>query len=72
MHVRQLPGGSDQITGDGHSSTTDAHRLLPQRLNQLWQVAIEPAAAIAEEGDGAGRQRQQFAPRDGGEGEMGC
>ena len=39
---------------------------LPQRLDQLWQVAIEPAAAVAEEGDAAGRQRQRFADRDGG------
>ena len=44
-----------------------AHNMSPQpqRLNQLWQVAIEPAAAIAEEGDAAERQRQRFTGRDG-------
>jgi len=51
-----------------------AHSMppLPQRLDQLWQVALEPAAAIAEKGDAAGRQRQRFTGRDwrGGTGEM--
>jgi len=45
-----------------------AHNMSPQpqRLNQLRQVAIEPASAIAEDRDAAGRQRQRFTPETGG------
>ena len=39
-----------------------AHNVaaLTQRCDQLWQGCVEPAAAITEQGDAAGRQRQRF------------